>query len=143
MKRILLIVLGLSTVLLADFSRTGNIVTDSATDLQWQDNEALFMDWTTAKGYCETLSLGGHDDWRLPNIVELASLVDEHRWDPAINEIFEFKEADNYWSSTKGLTEVLYAHYAWIVHFEHGYRNGHDKSQGVNAYVRCVRAGQD
>jgi hypothetical protein len=28
-------------------------------------------DWLDAIGYCEQLSLNGHDDWRLPNIKEI------------------------------------------------------------------------
>jgi hypothetical protein len=38
MKKILMIVLGLSTVVMADFTKSNGVVTDSATSLQWQDD---------------------------------------------------------------------------------------------------------
>lgn len=34
------------------------------------------LPWDEAEAYCETLELEGHDDWRLPTLVELQSLHD-------------------------------------------------------------------
>jgi len=70
MKKILLITTGLSLGLMADanrFSRddTTQIVTDTTTGLQWQDDanaSSLTKKWTEAIDYCEALTLGGHDD---------------------------------------------------------------------------------
>ncbi|MCK9464119.1 MAG: DUF1566 domain-containing protein, partial [Proteobacteria bacterium] len=49
---------------------------DPATNLCWQnpppDDK---LNWEAAKAYCDGLSLGGHDDWRLPKIHELNSIV--------------------------------------------------------------------
>ena len=49
---------------------------DPATDLCWQ-NQPLddFSNWDESIAYCSALSLGGHDDWRLPLIQELISLI--------------------------------------------------------------------
>src|SRR6185295_7572041 len=45
--------------------------------------------WCGALAYCEGLTLAGHDDWRLPNVMELVSLVDYGRSQPAIEPLFE------------------------------------------------------
>ncbi len=52
------------------------VVTDTATSLMWQRKDAgKSMTHKEAVEYCEALKLGGYDDWRLPNIDELRSLV--------------------------------------------------------------------
>ncbi|MDQ7046781.1 MAG: hypothetical protein Q9M39_03875 [Sulfurovum sp.] len=61
MKQILLITLGLSSMLFADFTKTSNIVTDNSTTLQWQDDAiGSTMTWGNAITHCEDLSLDGH-----------------------------------------------------------------------------------
>ena len=137
MRQILLIAIGLSTALFADFSKNGNIVTDSSTGLQWQDNETVRKTWTESIDYCEVLTLDGHNDWRLPNLKELTSLVDDSRVSPVISTVFEHTASSNYWSSTTnaGLSGV-----AWNVYFSDGYQYYYGKSRSI--YVRCVRAGQ-
>ena len=49
---------------------------DPGTNLCWQNPppESDYT-WDAAVGYCDNLSLGGSDDWRLPNIQELISLL--------------------------------------------------------------------
>ena len=55
-------------------------VSDLATGLVWQKaDSAKGMDWQAALAYCEGLSLGGKDDWRLPDAKSLQSLVDYTR----------------------------------------------------------------
>lgn len=79
-----------------DFVSNGNgTVTDRATGLTWQQADSgRGMDWEHALGYCESLSLAGKDDWRLPSVKELQSLVDYSRSpettrSPAIDSIFK------------------------------------------------------
>ena len=58
------------------------IVTDSRYGLEWQDDYNGTLTPITSKNlsddinYCETLTLGGKSDWRLPNIFELVTLGD-------------------------------------------------------------------
>jgi len=49
---------------------------DPATNLCWQNPppNVTYM-WSDAVSYCDDLSLGGHNDWRLPKIQELISLL--------------------------------------------------------------------
>lgn len=90
-------------------------VSDTATGLMWQqaDNGAGTI-WGEALAYCENLSLAGYDDWRLPNIKELHSIVDYSRSPDATNSaaldpIFSISGITNeagqpdypfFWSST-------------------------------------------
>lgn len=57
-------------------------VTDNATGLMWaQDDSGEGMVWADALEYAEDSELAGYDDWRLPNIRELQSIVD-YRYSP-------------------------------------------------------------
>ena len=140
MKRILLTMIGLSVFLFADFARDNavQIVTDTTTGLQWQDDVNITKTWTEAIDYCESLVLGGHDDWRLPNFDELNHLADRSKSHPAIDPAFINVVPNNYWSST---SLVGSADKAWYVNFRLGYILYDVKSH--NGYdVRCVRAGE-
>lgn len=139
MRTILLILIGLSSMLSAEFTRDANgIVTDSSTGLVWQDDAVGgSTTWQGAIDRCETLNLGGHEDWRLPNLKELTSLVDVTKFIPSIDDIFESTVSLYYWSST---TYANGSDNAWNVLFSNG-RQGNSGKNGVS-YVRCVRAGQ-
>jgi hypothetical protein len=52
-------------------------VTDTKTGLMWAatDNGSP-INWKDARSYCRNYSGGGHTDWRLPTLAELASLYD-------------------------------------------------------------------
>ncbi len=144
MKRILLITLGLSVFLWADFTRDANgIVTDSTTTLKWQDNYGdndgtIKVDvWQAAIDYCEGLNLDG-TGWRLPNINELKTIIDDSRLEPAIVDGFTTTEPYYYWSSTTfESTKTI----AWSVNFSSGtsYSNRIKDDDTKRCYVRCVR----
>ncbi|MBW2184498.1 MAG: DUF1566 domain-containing protein, partial [Deltaproteobacteria bacterium] len=51
---------------------------DTETGLCWQDppyQKGRGLCWEAANDYCEQLIFDGHDDWWLPNITELRTLV--------------------------------------------------------------------
>ncbi len=58
------------------FTDNGNgTVTDNVTGLLWQQTpDSGYYSWNDAQTYCETLSLGGSDDWRMPSLKELFSI---------------------------------------------------------------------
>ena len=52
-------------------------VTDTKTGLMWaaKDNGSP-VNWSNAHSYCQNYGGGGHSDWRMPTLAELASLYD-------------------------------------------------------------------
>ncbi len=118
-----------------------NLNANEMRDLVWQDSsdaKVVQKDWLGAKKYCEELILGEKDDWRLPNIKELQSIVDINEYKPAIKK--EFKNVSikgYYWSST---VDVSSDGYAWNVDFNYGTTS---KDSTLNEfYIRCVRGAE-
>ena len=56
--------------------KTGNIKKDrKAGTLVWSNRSPNGMEWNAAKKYCDNLTEGGFTDWRLPNIDELRTTI--------------------------------------------------------------------
>ncbi|MCX6051802.1 MAG: DUF1566 domain-containing protein [Campylobacterales bacterium] len=140
MKKILLVMIGLSVGLMADFVRDANtkIVSDSVTGLEWQDDEiGKVKTWQSAIDRCENLTLDG-SGWRLPNINELKSILDKDRVNPAIANAFTQTDITYYyWSSTE---YNGYEDGAWVVDFYDG--SARSNYKGTTLFVRCVRTGE-
>jgi len=70
-----------------DFGDNGDgTVTDVATGLMWQQADSeIGMDWEEALAYAEGMELAGYDDWRLPSVKELQSIVDYSKSPNAIS----------------------------------------------------------
>lgn len=126
------------TLLIAEFLRDNikEIVLDTSTNLIWQDdNTPATITWKNAISHCENLSLGGYNDWRLPNFNELNSLADRSTYKPAISSVFQNVFSSNYWSST---TRESFPSHAWVVDFYNGHDDWDNKT--FSDYVRCVRS---
>jgi hypothetical protein len=111
-------------------------VTDHRTALMWQQtDDGVNRTWAEAKTYCNGLVLGGHEDWHVPSIDQLLTIVDYSRYSPAIDPVFDCR-LHCYWSST---TYAGFAEGAWFLFFGSGYSSAYDKNH--QDYVRCVRGG--
>ena len=113
------------------------IVVDWDTGLFWQDDESVGiveMNWADAEKYAKSLRLAGYNDWRLPTIGELRSIVDKKK-SPTIKDCFKIAVSDYYWSSSNAVHD---SRYAWYVFFNYGttYDTGNKSNKH---YVRCVR----
>jgi hypothetical protein len=125
-------------------------ISDNATGLMWQKctyglsgTDCLTGSATLVSGHnststCETATTAGHTDWKLPNINELATLVDYSKPypDAHINTTYfpNTKIDDDYWSSS----QYIYSRPGvWIQDFSEGattYEN-----YPATEYIRCVR----
>lgn len=125
----------------SNFSIVGETVVDTTTNLQWQDTEVVTTtsrNWEDSIDYCENLILESKEDWRMPNINELVSILDYSENLPAINNLFVHTSGLYYWSSTIKDNDASFAQY---VYFAYGY-SGRTVSKSDNEYTRCVRGGE-
>ncbi|MFC1836882.1 DUF1566 domain-containing protein [Thermodesulfobacteriota bacterium] len=95
-----------------DFVDNGDgTISDRATGLMWMKSDSgKPMNWQQALKYAETMEFAGHNDWRLPNVKELQSIVDYGRAPdaysalkagPAIDPIFYITETESwFWTGT-------------------------------------------
>ncbi|MBN1913791.1 MAG: DUF1566 domain-containing protein [Candidatus Omnitrophica bacterium] len=51
-------------------------VTDMNSGLMWKKDEGPNLNWEEAMKHCQELNLAGYNDWRLPTIREIGSLLD-------------------------------------------------------------------
>ncbi len=98
--------------------------------------------WQKAKKYCQELTLGGYNDWKLPNKKELNAIRTKNSSKSSKGytqyirrEFIENLPKYNYfWSST---TYEKDSSSAWLVLFSGGYDDWYDKSD--DGYALCVR----
>jgi hypothetical protein len=124
-----------------------DMVADGVTGLVWQvKTTSDALDWKAALAYCEALKQGGQEDWRLPDVLELFTIIDERKSEPpAINEhVFQgFQAASGLWTSTSGRRD---GNSAYAVYFnEQNATVGRGGSgllvKTAKAVVLCVRGG--
>lgn len=109
-------------------------VLDKKTGLMWQDKDDMVeRNWKEASLYCEKLAYGGYDDWRVPSINELMSIIDYSRYCPAIDSVFG-NSSSWYWSNS---INIIDNSRAWFVDFIGG--NIDNCSKSNDNCIRCVR----
>ncbi len=102
--------------------------------------DATGYNWKPALEHASNSFLAGHDDWRLPNIKELASIIEESCEFPAVNEsVFPGMPSNpRLWSSSPYHVNSDFG--IWSVDFDDGI-DLHGSS-GNLIYVRLVRGGK-
>jgi hypothetical protein len=118
-------------------------VTDNLTGLMWQQNPTaadggvVAFTWLAASSYCTSLNLAGHQDWRLPTIIELVPIMNDNAQGPAVNTTaFPHMQNADYWSATP---TAAIAGNAWFLETTLGYPNNGPET--VANDVVCVRGG--
>jgi hypothetical protein len=125
----------------ANYALKTATVCDKTTLLEWERKSlAQLRTWDDAKAYCDSLSLGGATDWRLPTRIELLSLVDHSRANPAIDPVvFPSTPDDGFWTSTI-MFGVFNEPNAYYVEVSFGSGVPYTKTEPL--HVRCVRGGR-
>lgn len=142
------------------FDNGDGTVTDLNTGLMWQQDPGEKKTFEEALHGAETFSLAGYDDWRLPTIKELYSLILFSGRDvsscmdsgacegiPFINEAFAFEYGDiaagermidaQYWSSTEYLgTTMNGSATVFGVNFADGRIKGYPRDQMGNGTIK-------
>jgi Protein of unknown function (DUF1566) len=78
-----------------------NSVADTVTGLTWMRAPDVPMTWPDSLTRCADMSLAGYSDWRVATIKELHTLIDESRFNPALDtDAFPAVTGGYYWSST-------------------------------------------
>jgi hypothetical protein len=120
-------------------------VRDNYTGLVWEAGDSDEVDHAGALEYCEELELGGQT-WRLPSIRELATLVDEAKVAPAIDESMfpdtKYGSRSNNWYWAADLDAQADA--AWALNFDDGFTGTNKGADGswnyfTAGFARCVR----
>lgn len=110
-------------------------VRDNETGLVWERApSAAEMSQPDAMAHCASLELAG-GGWRLPSILELRSIVDESRDNPAIDlSIFPGTATAPYWTSTRAARS---GSYGWTIYFGNGVAD--HAMTTLPGRARCVR----
>ncbi len=120
----------------------GGTVTDRVTGLMWQQSDGGEMTYERAVAYCDTLSLAGYSDWRLPASHELFGIVHLDRVNPAMDTSYFSKTvAEYWWSADRRVGDTTRI---WVVNAGGGI-GPHPKTETLSAgggkrfHVRAVR----
>ncbi len=98
----------------------------------WEDADDIFVEQLNLQKF------GGFQDWRMPEVKELASIISMGRNGPAVDTSFFPKvQSSQYWSSTVG---AYNGNSSWYVNFSAGVSL--PVHQMDRHYVRAVRGGQ-
>jgi len=142
----------------------GTTVTHKKTNLMWRrcsmglngttcTGTAILYTWQAALNAVKNLNAGagfaGFKDWRLPNIKELSSIVENKCANPAMNNVIfpnvTTPQGSYYWSSSPSIHSLVFFNgvgvTVWTINFADG--SVLESRQGVNPFpVRLVRGGQ-
>lgn len=111
-------------------------ISDLTTGLMWMKNDyGKTIMWKEALEYCENLEFAGHDDWHLPNVKELQSIIDYSGVYPAVNPKF--------FNSNKTEDSTYYT-WLWTSTTAHGSEGGNGGSAWYVSFGKAVGLdGQD
>ena len=121
----------------------GTMVYDSVTTLLWQLSDGGEMTFDQAITYCDTLTLGGFTDWRLPLPSEAFSILNHQNPNPAVDIKIFPKTGAEYWYTSA--VQANDPSKTWVTNAGGGIGN-HPKTETISAggtkkfHARAVRS---
>ena len=113
----------------------GNLVADASSGLVWAKSaSAVAQTWQEALAVCRTQIIDRYNDWRLPDIMELRTIIDYTRVSPALDATVFVGVDSVIWTSS---TFASHADIAWQVNFQAGTAAGESKTAAAG--VLCLR----
>lgn len=103
--------------------------------LTWQKEFVGNLSWEDATSYAQKLKLGGHEDWRLPTLKELESLLDRSKGAFSSSSRFPNMPSRRFWTSDQKSDD--WSSSKWIIDFSYGQVEFSNDCVGCS--VRCVR----
>ena len=121
---------------------SSGVVLDTVTSLMWQQVDAGEMTIDKAIVYCDTLSLAGFTNWRLPSAHEAFSILNHQYANPSLlSTVFPVSLAEYWWTADRQYNDT---NKIWATNAGGGIGN-HPRTETISAggtkkfYVRAVR----
>jgi hypothetical protein len=117
-------------------------ITDTVTGLMWQCTDGGEMKIENAIVYCDSLTLAGHTNWRLPSAQESFSILNMQNVNPAINSTYFINTTAEYWWTSE--RQANDTNKIWCTNAGGGIGN-HPRAETISAggtkkfHVRAVR----
>jgi len=117
-------------------------ITDTVTGLMWQCTDGGEMKIENAIVYCDSLTLAGHTNWRLPSAQESFSILNMQNVNPAINSTYFINTTAEYWWTSE--RQANDTNKIWCTNAGGGIGN-HPRTETISAggtkkfHVRAVR----
>jgi len=133
---IVILLLFLSLEAKMRFEAKNGVVSDNYCGLMWQQKTGKKnITWQEAIGYCKKIKLAGYNNWRVPKIDELMSLINKNGFAISINtKHFPDTIEGFYWTSSDDKNDKSQV---WLVFFDNGF--GHHSYKDRKGHIRCVR----
>lgn len=141
-KIILFIIISIFTV---TYFNVDNVVVNTNSNLMWQDSQDNIREnlvYDDARRYCESLKYASHDDWRLPTIDELQSLIIIDKVQPLNIRVGRYAPISEAFENNQDIYNVVSSSIKngniYFIDFYSGTtKSFFDKKEKYN--VRCVR----
>lgn len=131
------------------FEDNNGLISDVYTNLMWtkcsigltgincETGTANTYTWKQGLDYSESIIFNSYNDWRIPNVKELRTIVEVNCISPSINpNYFPNTSSVRYWTSTPDISNP---DHAWVVSFHDGSSSRNGSPKDGSRPIRLVR----